>query len=168
VRWSIGFAVGLLAIGALAIYSLPSLGLRTPHTLTPEEEFQTLEKRVQQYWQARAKEDLGAAFQFEDPVRQKRLGVNGYSRSLGRALRIESVDVLGVTICPGGELADVRLRLQYETWVLGPKPIRNTTERTDNWQKLDGMWYHVLDFRPVKTERPVIQGTNPDLICAQG
>ena len=167
VRGIVGLAVGLLVVGAVVLYGIPNLGLRTPHPLTPEEELQFLENRVRQYWQARAKDDMPTAFEFEDPVRQKRFGVSGYWRSVGGAMRIEDVNVLRVTICPGGELADARLRMRYEAWITGTKPIRATTYRTDNWQKLDGTWYHVLDFRPIRAKRPIIQGTNPEITCTE-
>jgi len=156
---------GLLVAGLSAFYVLPPDLFRSitgpTRALTPGEDRRILEQRVNEYWQAKVAGNLGKAFKFEDPVRQKQLGKKGYLRTTGRALEWEEVKVQSIQIRPGGELADVRLAVRYHMYIVG-KAMKVNTEAPDYWQKLDGSWYHVLDLVPLPTgKRPTIPGTRP-------
>lgn len=168
-RGAVAAGVGiLLVVGAGAFYitsgdvfSLFKPYHIVPTALTPEEEQAVLANRAKAYWRARAEGDTDTAFAYEDPVRQKAFGQREYRKKVDSAFQWKGVEVVGVNIWPEGELADVRINVHYQAPIAG-KVMEVTSEKIDDWQKLDGVWYHVLDLYPIGTgQKPTIPGTTP-------
>ena len=158
---------GILLSAALGAFYVRSSTTRPAQTrtvtqsLTPEEERAHLESLAKAYWKARVEGDLNQAYTFEDPSRQEGLGKQRYRKKVDSGISWEKVKVAGVRILPGGELADVDLAVRYRAPLIG-EIVTVSSRKTDNWQKLDGVWYHVLDTTPLpKGQRPVIPGTKP-------
>lgn len=168
-RGIVAVGVGtLLVAGAGAFYTtssniLPSFKSR-PIVATapsPMDDRAVLESRAKAYWQARAEGDTDTAFSYEDPVRQKAFGKREYRKKVDSVLQWKKAEVVGVNIRPEGELADVRINVRYQAPIVGTV-MEVTSEKIDDWQKLDGVWYHVLDLYPIGTgKKPTVPGTTP-------
>lgn len=109
-------------------------------------------ERAQAYWGARFAQDMQQAFAFEDPLRQKRLNLVQYIRLVGEPGKVYAVTVKGVKIL--GDQADVEVAIKsrppFGTWA---KNLLTSTI-TDDWQKIDGVWYHVLDLHMIRDGKP--------------
>jgi hypothetical protein len=109
-------------------------------------------ERAQVYWEARFVQDMQKAFAFEDPIRRKRLSLNQYIRLVGEPGKVYAVAVKGATIL--GDQADVEVEMKTRP-LFGPwaKSLL-TSSITDDWQKIDGVWYHVLDLHMIRDGKP--------------
>ncbi len=108
--------------------------------------------RAKAYWEARFSQDMQRAFTLEDPVRQKNLNLIKYIRMVGDPGKVYAVTVKGVKI--QGDQADVEVEMHYRhTIPPWDKQILKST-LTDDWQKIDGVWYHVLDLHLIRTGKP--------------
>lgn len=109
-------------------------------------------ERARVYWEARFVQDMQTAFTFEDPVRQKRLSLVQYIRLVGEAAKMYAVTVKGATILD--DQADVEVEITtrplFGSWA---KSLMTSTI-TDDWQKIDDVWYHVLDLHMIRDGKP--------------
>lgn len=131
-------------------------GLRAPQSgerlAVPTSGETILLERAQAYWEARFAQDMQKAFAFEDPLRQKRLSLVQYIRLVGEPGKLYAVTVKGMKI--QGDQADVEVEIQMRL-LLGPwakAPLTSTI--TDDWQKIDGVWYHVVDLHMIRDGKP--------------
>ena len=168
-RGIVAVGVGtLLVAGAGAFHAtssniLPSLKIFpiAGTALSPADDRAVLESRAKAYWRARAGGEMDTAFAYEDPVRQKAFGKREYRKKVDSAFQWKGVEVVGGNIWPEGELADVRINVHYQAPIAGTV-MEVTSEKIDDWQKLDGVWYHVLDLYPIGTgQKSTIPGTTP-------
>jgi len=109
-------------------------------------------ERAKAYWEARFVQDMERALSFEDPVRQKKLSVVGYIRMVGEPGTLYAVTVKGATI--QGDQADVEVEIRTRPAMSPWNKAVLTSTLTDDWQKIDGVWYHVLDLHMIRAGKP--------------
>lgn len=158
-RWGAQAAIlaGLLSLVACA--GAPVAGVSPPQVpQPPKSDADLLRERAQAYWQARMKDDMPTAYTFEDPVRRKQFTLIDYIRNIGTGMKLTTAEVSQVKI--DGDLADVFVELEGRYVVPGwdSLPISRRT-LTDDWQKIDGQWVHVLNLYVIRTGKPRV---NPD------
>jgi len=125
-------------------------GCATPQVSKSDEAI--LLERAKAYWEARFTQDMERAFSFEDPVRQKKLNVVGYIRIVGEPGTLYAVTVKGATI--QGDQADVEVEIRTRPAMSPWNKAVLTSTITDDWQKIDGVWHHVLDFHMIRAGKP--------------
>ena len=109
-------------------------------------------ERAKAYWVARYAQDMQRAYAFEDPVRRRRLSVIDYIRMVGDPGRMYGIEVKGVKV--QGDQADVEVEMLFRhTIPPWDKRIVRTTH-VDDWQKIDDVWYHVVDLHSIRTGKP--------------
>lgn len=109
-------------------------------------------ERAHAYWEARFAQDMARALSFEDPLRRNKLNLVSYIRMVGEPAKVYSVAVKGAKIA--GDQADVEVEMVSHL-ILPPwnKELLRTT-LIDDWQRLDGVWYHVLDLHLIRAGKP--------------
>ena len=100
-------------------------------------------QRVNEYWNAKIKEQVEVAYSIEHPEGRKKVPIYRYARSdlsLQQAsARLLSFKILAVDL--KGDQAKVSI--QQETKITAPA-LRTVLKfvRDDKWFKIDGEWYH--------------------------
>ena len=140
-------SVRTLLYGGLALSI--AAGLLTLAGPAPQAATESLQSRLEAYWQARLDNDLPLALQYEHPGQRKRLG-----KHISLARRNSGVSVTGFSVldpqavqpAPDARATRVEMRVQYEyTFPSMPdRKIRTSTVIADAWRKERGVWYHVL------------------------
>ena len=154
-RAQFGVAVAVLTMALLGVAPWGAAGESAePNGADPPQQTEetVLRERAEVYWQARFTQDLQRALTFEDPVRQKRLSLIAYIRQLGEPGKIYLIAVKGVKI--QGDQADVEVEMTLRYTIPPWNKAIVTTTLTDDWQKIDGVWYHVLDLHMIRDGKP--------------
>lgn len=140
--------VGMLQGCAGPAFTQPSAH---PQVMTSDEAI--ILERAKAYWRARYAQDMQTAFSFEDPVRRKRLSLTEYIRMVREPGKVYAITVKGVTKIEGDQ-ADVEVEMSYRPG-MGPwnKAVLTST-MPDDWQKIDGVWYHVVDLHLIRDGKP--------------
>lgn len=107
----------------------------------------TLEKRVNQFWEARVKGD------FDDAYRYERISqtLKGYSKeeyikhAVSSKVTIQSFKIKDIKLI-SDDTAEVYLEIVFKLEPIGGIDIKNpiTSNTKDKWVKIDGKWYHVI------------------------
>ena len=143
--------VRTLLYGALALSI--AAGLLTLAGSTPQAATDSLQTRLEAYWQARVAHDMPLALQYEHPRQRKQLG-----QHISRARLHSGITVTGFSVLdpqalqpdPAAHTARVEMRVEYEyTFPSMSPPMADRTLSTstviaDDWRKERGVWYHVL------------------------
>ena len=146
----LGMAILLFAVSCARVPVSPT----APSQAASKSDEEVLRERAQAYWRARVLQDMQTAFSFEDPLRQRKLGLVGYIRMVGEPGKLYDARVTGIKI--EGNQADVEVELTYR---FDFPPWKNEIMKgtlTDDWQKIDGIWNHVLDFHMIRTGKPMV------------
>jgi hypothetical protein len=109
-------------------------------------------ERAKAYWEARFTQDMQRAFSFEDPVRQKRLSLIQYIRMVGEPGQLYAVAVKRVTVQDDHADVEVEMHARPPLPPWNKQPLKTTL--VDDWQKIEGVWYHVLDLHMIRTGKP--------------
>ena len=146
--WGLGMVMLLVVVSCARAPVSPTA---LPQTASRSDE-EVLRERAQAYWQARVMQDMQTAFSLEDPLRQKKLSLVGYIRTVGEPGSLYDSKVTTIKI--EGDQADVDVDLTYRFAI---PPWTNEVMKstlTDDWQKIDGAWYHVVDFHLIRAGKP--------------
>jgi len=144
-------SVRTLLYGALALSI--AAGLLTLAGSTPQAATESLQTRLEAYWQARVAHDMPLALQYEHPTQRKQLGEKISLARLRSGVTVTGFSVLdpqALQLDPAAHTARVEMRLQYEyTFPSMSPPMADRTLSTstviaDTWRKERGVWYHVL------------------------
>ena len=142
-------SVRTLLYGGLALSI--AVGLLTLAGSPPQAATDSLQTRLEAYWQARVAHDMPLALQYEHPRQRKQLGEHISLARLHSGITITGFSVLDPQALqpdPAAHTAKVELRLHYEyTPPLGGDRISSITSIIDSWRKERGVWYHILQTR---------------------
>lgn len=139
--------VRTLLYGALALSiaaGLLTLAGSTPHAAT-----ESLQTRLEAYWQARVAHDMPRALQYEHPRQRKQLGEKISRARLNSGVTITGFSVLDPQALqpdPAAHTARVEMRVEYAytSPSMAGRQISTSTVIADTWRKERGVWYHVL------------------------
>lgn len=160
----------VLIVGAVASFAAcqsandPAPTPQTPSAVTdaPEADRERLLTRVNEYWQARIQRNMKTAFQYELPTRREQLGEEAYLSRVGLTVKLLEVSI--VDIRPSRKETEVpilvQMKYEFSFPVPGAQPLEVDTRITDRWEKDEGIWYHVLDTKPLGT-RPREEDASP-------
>jgi len=154
--------VGVVVLAALASLvacaGVPVSGTPPSQAERPaKSDAEVLRERAQAYWQARLMDDMPKAYTFEQPGLRGRWSVLEYVRNVSLGIKATAADVTEVRI--DGDMADVYVDVQGRQMIPGWDKIVMRTTLVDDWQKIDGQWYHVIDFHLIRAGKPRV---NPD------
>ena len=116
-----------------------------------------LRERAEAYWQARMIDDMPKAYTFENSVMRSKVPLMHYIRTIATGVKVTRVGVTDARI--DGDQADVYVEMEGRHTIPGWDSIETTRTLIDDWQKIDGVWVHVIDFHIIKAGKPRI---NPD------
>lgn len=142
---------GVLAVSIVA--ALSTLVVPAPEAVT-----ESLHTRLEAYWQARVRNDMPRALQYEHPAQRKQLG-----QKISQARRHSGVSVTAFSVVdpqalqpdPAAQEARVELSLKYEYTfpsMAGHKMLTSAVV-ADSWQKEQGVWYHVLETQVIPDKK---------------
>jgi len=147
-----------LIVGALAFFaacegangSAPVSPIQSAVSDTPEADRERLLTRVNEYWQARVQQDMKVAFQYELP-HSRQLDEAFYVSNVGKAVKVLEFSVADFQLPLKATKAPIPLQLKYEYFfpIPGVLPMVVPTQITDSWEKDQGIWYHILDTKPL-------------------
>jgi len=141
-----------MIIWAASVWAMAALIAGCATLQTGKSDEAVLLERARTYWEARFAQDMARAFSFEDPLRQKKLTLVNYIRMVGEPGQLYGVAVKGVEI--QDDQADVKVelntRMSMPPW--DKQLLKNMI--TDDWQKIEGVWYHVLDLHMIRAGKP--------------
>lgn len=121
----------------------------------PEAATESLQPRLEAYWQARVRNNMPLALQYEHPKQRKQLGEKisqARQRSGVNITAFSVVDPQAFQLDPAAHEARVEMRIQYEYTFpsiadradRADRKIPASTAIVDSWRKEQGVWYHVL------------------------
>ena len=148
--------VRTLLYGGLALSI--AAGLLTLAGTTPHAATESLQTRLEAYWQARVAHDMPLALQYEHPRQRKQLGEH-ISRARQRSgIRITGFSVLdpqALQLDPAAHTARVEMRVEYAYTFpsMAGRQITTSTVIADDWRKERGVWYHVLQTQVIPEKR---------------
>ena len=124
----------------------------------PEAATESLQPRLEAYWQARVRNDMSLTLQYEHPAQRKQLGekISQARRHSGVSVTAFSVvDPQAFQLDPAAQKARVEMQLQYEYTFpfMADRKIPASTVIADVWQKEQGVWYHVLQTEVIPDKK---------------
>lgn len=124
-------------------------GLLTLADSAPHAATDSLQTRLEAYWQARVENNLPLALQYEHPRQRKQLGKHISRARLNSGIRITGFSVLDPQALqpdPAAHTARVEMRVEYAYTFpsMAGRQITTSTVIADTWRKERGVWYHVL------------------------
>ena len=136
-----------LLYGALALSV--AAGLLTLAGSPPHAETESLQTRLEAYWQARVAHNMPLALQYEHPRQRKQLGEKISLARLRSGITITGFSVLdpqALQLDPAAHTARVEMRVEYAYTFpsMAGRQISTSTVIADTWRKERGVWYHVL------------------------
>ena len=139
--------VRTLLYGALALSI--AAGLLTLAGSTPQAATDSLQTRLEAYWQARVAHDMPLALQYEHPRQRKQLGEKISLARLHSGITVTGFSVLdpqALQTDSAAHTARVEMRVEYEYTFpsMADRKIPASTVIADAWRKERGVWYHVL------------------------
>ena len=148
--------VRTLLYGALALSiaaGLLTLAGPAPHAAT-----ESLQTRLEAYWQARVAHDMPLALQYEHPRQRKQLGQNISLARLNSGITVTGFSVLDPQALqpdPAAHTARVEMRVEYAYTFpsMAGRQISTSTIIADSWRKERGVWYHVLQTQVIPDKR---------------
>lgn len=175
INQAIGVAVktvvrGVLIVSATAVLAAcqstngpaPASQTPTPVSDAPEADRERLLTRVNEYWQARIQRNMKTAFQYELPIRREQLGEEAYLSRVGLTVKLLEFSILDIRPSRKETEVPILAQLKYEFSFPAPgaQPMEVLTRITDRWEKDEGVWYHVLDTKPLATRPREEQGSS--------
>ena len=143
-------SVRTLLYGGLALSI--AAGLLTLAGSTPQAATESLQTRLEAYWQARVAHDMPLALQYEHPRQRKQL-----DQHISRARLHSGITVTGFSVLdpqalqpdPAAHTARVEMRVEYAYTFpsMAGRQITTSTVIADDWRKERGVWYHVLQTK---------------------
>ena len=153
------FIHGVLIVGAIVFFaacegtndSAPAPPTQSTVPDTPEADRERLLARVKEYWQARVQPDLRAAFQYETLSRDQKMEEGFYVSNVGTSVKILEFSIIDVATPLKATETPVSLQIKYEYFfpMPGTPPMEVPTQIVDRWEKDQGVWYHILDTKPL-------------------
>lgn len=140
-------SVRTLLYGGLALSI--AAGLLTLAGSTPQATTESLQTRLEAYWQARVAHDMPLALQYEHPRQRKQLGQHISRARLNSGITVTGFSVLDPQALqpdPAAHTARVEMRVEYAYTFpsMAGRQITTSTVIADDWRKERGVWYHVL------------------------
>ena len=148
--------VRTLLYGGLALSiaaGLLTLAGSTPHAATD-----SLQTRLDAYWQARVAHDMPLALQYEHPRQRTQLGEHISRARLHSGITVTGFSVLDPQALqpdPAAHTARVEMRVEYAYTFpsMAGRQISTSTIIADSWRKERGVWYHVLQTQVIPDKR---------------
>ena len=140
-------SVRTLLYGGLALSI--AAGLLTLAGSTPQAATESLQTRLEAYWQARVAHNMPLALQYEHPRQRKQLGQHISRARLNSGITVTGFSVLDPQALqpdPAAHTARVEMRVEYAYTFpsMAGRQIATSTVIADTWRKERGVWYHVL------------------------
>ena len=140
-------SVRTLLYGGLALSI--AAGLLTLAGSTPQAATESLQTRLEAYWQARVAHNMPLALQYEHPRQRKQLGTHISRARLNSGITVTGFSVLDPQALqpdPAAHTARVEMRVEYAYTFpsMAGRQITTSTVIADAWRKERGVWYHVL------------------------
>ena len=149
-------SVRTLLYGGLALSI--AAGLLTLAGTTPHAATESLQTRLEAYWQARVAHDMPPALQYEHPKQRKQLGEKISLARLRSGIKVTGFSVLdpqALQLDPAAHTARVEMRVEYAYTFpsMAGRQISTSTVIADAWRKERGVWYHVLQTQVIPEKR---------------
>lgn len=121
-------SVAALSAALVACASVP----QTPESI--------VQKRSQEYWQARIAAKPEVAYRFATPAYRALRSVDQYRAQFGPGAAVESAETIDVK-CPSAERCTTLVRLQVRPLVPGRDFHAIATHREEVWLNEQGQWW---------------------------
>lgn len=137
----------------LACARVPVSGIASTQPERPaRSDHEVLRERAQAYWQARMIDDMAKAYTFENSLMRSQVPLMYYIRTIGTGIKLTGVEVNDARI--DGDQADVFVGMEGHHMIPGWHSTQTKRTLIDDWQKIDGEWFHVIDFHLIRAGKP--------------
>lgn len=102
-----------------------------------------LRNRAMTYWNHRVKDELDKSYNYEDPFYRKKVSLVNYIKSFSAGtVKWKAVDIIDLTITRDNASLRLKQKIDIRSHAVVGGEI--DTVVADNWVKLEGAWYHVI------------------------
>jgi hypothetical protein len=101
-----------------------------------------LRERVAAYWQLKVEEDFMKSYEYEAPYYRKQTNMMNYLKGINTSV-VKYLTAAPADVKIDGDSARVNVQLRVRVKPPQMKSDEYTTQLTEKWVKVDGVWYHV-------------------------
>lgn len=101
-----------------------------------------LRERVMAYWGYKIKQEFDKSYEYEDPFYRKTVNLVKYIKGFRTdVLRWKAAEIREMDI--KGDKAVIKMGLKIDVKVPGVKRLERDSLITEEWVRVEGIWYHV-------------------------
>lgn len=109
---------------------------------------EVLRNRAMAYWNHRINDELDKSYDYEDPFYRKKIGMVNYIKNFSNnAAKWKAANIIDMNMTGDTASLNVNMKVSLNAHLIRGGEI--DTVIADNWVKMEGVWYHVIQANAV-------------------